>query len=114
MSFFSKPEQVTPNGAVKLVRVPSGSFLMGAPENDLEADDGEQPQRRVSVASFWIGRYPVTNEEYGRYLTAHPEAERPMYWRNPTQTGARHPVVGVSWDDARTCPTGRSTLFVGV
>jgi formylglycine-generating enzyme required for sulfatase activity len=53
------------------------------------------------VGSFLIGRTPVTNEAYGRFLQYNEEAREPDYWSDRRFNGARQPVVGVSWEDAR-------------
>ena len=47
-------------------RIPAGDFLMGA--SDAEAD--ERPVHRVTVSEFFIGRFPVTNDEYARFVRA--------------------------------------------
>lgn len=52
------------------------------------------------VAPFWIGRFPVTNEQYARYLESS-GAQEPAFWANPRFNHPRHPVVGVSWSEAR-------------
>ena len=91
----------TAPGDVELVLVPSGRFLMGSPTDEEDRYDDEGPQHRVDLDSFYLGRYAVTNEEYGRYLAAHPEAAEPEYWSDRRFNGARQPVVGVSWEEAR-------------
>jgi formylglycine-generating enzyme required for sulfatase activity len=48
-----------------------------------------------------MGRYPVTNEEYGRFLTENPGVKEPGYWGDSRFNNPRQPVVGVSWDDAQ-------------
>jgi formylglycine-generating enzyme required for sulfatase activity len=48
-----------------------------------------------------MGRYPVTNEEYGRFLAENSYAVEPVYWGNRKYNQPRQPVVGVSWEDAR-------------
>jgi sulfatase modifying factor 1 len=57
---------VTPS----LARIPAGHFLMGA--EDGEAD--ERPVHEVYVEEFFIGRCPVTNDEYATFVqaTGHP------------------------------------------
>ncbi|MCP4378229.1 MAG: SUMF1/EgtB/PvdO family nonheme iron enzyme [bacterium] len=50
-------------GGYELVHIPGGVFLMGSPEGEEGRYDDEGPVHEVSVADFYMGRYPVTNEE---------------------------------------------------
>jgi formylglycine-generating enzyme required for sulfatase activity len=43
-----------------MVLIPSGSFEMGAAENELESNQDELPQHLVTVPTFFMGRYLVT------------------------------------------------------
>jgi formylglycine-generating enzyme len=52
------------NSAENMVHIAGGDFAMGSTEFYPE----ERPVRRVSVGSFEIDRYPVTNEEFGRFV----------------------------------------------
>src|SRR5437667_5050012 len=52
--------------APDLARIPAGDFLMGAA--DAEVD--ERPVHRVSISEFFIGRFPVTQDEYARFVRA--------------------------------------------
>jgi formylglycine-generating enzyme required for sulfatase activity len=74
---------------------------MGSPEDEEGRQDREGPVRSVALDAFYLGRYPVTNEEYGRFLRAHPEVGEPQHWSDRQYNQARQPVVGVSWDDAK-------------
>jgi formylglycine-generating enzyme len=82
---------VTPN----IVVIPEGSFLMGS-EQDQE---NERPCHRVWIDRFGIGKFPVTNTEYKRFLEA-TQTPAPLFWSNPIFSGPEQPVVGISWDDA--------------
>ncbi len=53
----------------------------------------------MEIASFLIGRMPVTNREYAPFLAAG-GAPAPPWWSDPNFFLPRQPVVGVSWDDA--------------
>ncbi len=97
-----------------VVFVPGGLFLMGSGKGDEGAYDDERPQHTVEVADFCIGKYPVTNGQYGhfvdaggyderRYWLAQRPAEkrdRPFWWDDPVWNLPNHPVVGVSWFEA--------------
>ncbi|QUY45212.1 formylglycine-generating enzyme family protein [Acaryochloris marina S15] len=49
---------------LSLVRIPQGKFWMGAQKNEEGADDDEYPRHQVSVPSFWMGQYPVTQQQW--------------------------------------------------
>jgi formylglycine-generating enzyme required for sulfatase activity len=99
---------------IELIRIPAGPFLYGSSDQDTMARDNEKPQRTVDLPEFWIGRYPVTNKEYKRFLDANPSHHVPFVdvdWAKPYNWDEQrrtypadktdHPVVLVSWDDAK-------------
>ena len=47
----------------EMVLVPDGPFTMGSDEFARE-----QPVRTVDLPAFWIDRFPVTNDEYARFV----------------------------------------------
>ncbi|MCY7329631.1 MAG: SUMF1/EgtB/PvdO family nonheme iron enzyme, partial [Saprospiraceae bacterium] len=56
-----------------------------------------KPIHPVTLSSFWLGKYPVTFEEYDRFCDA---TDR----EKPDDEGwglGRRPVINVSWDDAQ-------------
>ncbi|MEM7311049.1 MAG: SUMF1/EgtB/PvdO family nonheme iron enzyme [Planctomycetota bacterium] len=102
-------------GGYELVVVPGGTFTMGSPkaerdrataEHKKEYEDtdhfqrSEGPEHEVVIETFALGRHPVTNEEYGRYLAAHPDRKEPEYWGDSHYNQPQQPVVGVSWEEA--------------
>jgi len=74
-----------------LVYVPGGEYALG------ESSD----RHRVILSPFWIGKYPVTNEQYGRFLEENTDAGKPRHWDDKRFNQPRQPVVGVSWDEAK-------------
>ena len=48
---------------LELARIPGGSFSMGSPLDEAGRLYPEGPQHDVSVPSFWMGRYPVTQAQ---------------------------------------------------
>jgi formylglycine-generating enzyme required for sulfatase activity len=80
---------------VDLVAIPPGWFWMGWEEGH----PGERPRHRVWLDAFAIGRAPVTNLEYARFL-AGGAVSPPGWWDHPRFADPAQPVVGVSWHDA--------------
>jgi formylglycine-generating enzyme required for sulfatase activity len=75
---------------LEMVAIPGGAFLMGSRRG--QGYDDERPQHSVRVPSFWLGKYPITQEQW----------QALMDWVPPYRcAGARRPVDRVSWDDAR-------------
>ncbi|MCK6626653.1 MAG: formylglycine-generating enzyme family protein [Anaerolineae bacterium] len=95
-AFITKPIHL------ELVRVPAGKFLMGSdPQKDKNAREEEQPQHQVYVSEFYIGKYPITNEQYAVFVKA-VKHRVPPFWENGKIPIAKenHPVVEVCWGDA--------------
>ena len=90
-----------PSGC-ELVRIPGGIFMMGSEESEKGCYDDERPAHKVNVETFHMGRYPVTNAEYERFLKENPAVKEPDHWRDPQYNRPEQPVVGVSWEDAKT------------
>jgi formylglycine-generating enzyme required for sulfatase activity len=49
--------------------IPSGSFMMGSPENETGRRADEGPQHRVEIDSLWVGKYEVTWDLYELFLS---------------------------------------------
>ncbi len=82
---------------IEMVYVPPGDFLMGAHDGD--AYDDEKPRHTHPMPEgYWIGRYETTWREYRAFCKAMGRAEP-----SAPGWGAKddHPVVNVSWDDAK-------------
>ena len=83
-----------------MVLIPSSTFLMGSPANEPEHRDTESPQREVTVAPFFMGRYPITQAQW-RFVAGLPLDKQkldpePSHFKGQ----ANHPVEQVSWYDA--------------
>ena len=83
----------------ELVKVPAGPFLMGSTDADEMAVDREKPQHEVMLPVFKIGKYPVTNTQYLRFVAATGRDWRSDEGRQPER--ANCPATYVSWHDAR-------------
>ena len=87
----------------EFVTIRRGWFQMGTDEGQ----PSERPMHRVWVDAFEIGVYPVTRDEYARFLKE-TDHTPPREWDNPVFQREGLPVVGVSWDDAQTFCRWRS------
>jgi formylglycine-generating enzyme required for sulfatase activity/energy-coupling factor transporter ATP-binding protein EcfA2 len=77
-----------------MVLVPAGEFLMGSNEFS-----DERPPHQVHLDDYWIGKYPVTNAQFQRFVSE--TGHTPGDWRGEFTPGKEnHPVVNVSWHDA--------------
>ena len=77
---------------IEMVYVKGGTFTMGAtPEQGNDALDDEKPAHKVTLDSYYIGKYEVTNELW----------KAVMGGTIVSREGAKdnEPVVFVSWDD---------------
>ena len=85
----------------EMMVVPSGSFMMGSPASERGRESNEGPQHRVTISKpFAVGKYEVTRGQYEEF--ANETRHRNNEWRNPGfKQSANHPVVNVSWEDAK-------------
>ncbi len=82
-----------------MVLIPAGTFLMGSPEYELERWDGEEPQHKVTVSTFLMSRYPVTQAQW-KAVVALPQVHRELEPDPSNFRGDNRPVEQVSWYDA--------------
>ncbi len=82
-----------------MILIPGGSFEMGSPPDELEHNDTEAPQHKVTVSEFFMGRYPITQAQW-RVVAGFSRVNRNLK-PNPSHfTGDNRPVELVSWYDA--------------
>jgi len=79
------PDGVT----LELIAIPGGTFYMGS--RDGEGRDSEHPRHQVTVAPFYMGKYPVTQAQWQAVMGNNPARFK----------GADRPVEQVSWNDAQ-------------
>jgi formylglycine-generating enzyme required for sulfatase activity len=82
-----------------MVLLPAGEFVMGR-----EGQGDNSPAHKVRISAFHLDRCEVTNAQYEAFCKA-TGTDLPMFWGMDTfRSGPgypNHPVVGVSWSDAR-------------
>jgi len=104
--------------ADNMVLVKGGKFMRGSREDD--ADDDEKPQREIYLDDFMIGKYPVANEEFKKFIDdggygkgrknmwseegwqwrEENKIYEPKYWHDRKWNALNFPVVGISWYEA--------------
>ncbi len=110
LGLLGDPRVVPDNPA--MIDLSGADVLMGLPLDQLDTVTAEwaafgvqrdwiakeTPRHTVHVAAFRIGRYPVTNGEYLRFVIDQPSAERPTVWAHGVYPiGAdNQPVYSVS------------------
>lgn len=82
-----------------LMLIPGGTFLMGSPSDELDRYNDESPQHEVTVPTFLMGRYPVTQAQW-RYVAAQPRINRNLNLDPSHFKGTTLPVEQVFWEDA--------------
>jgi formylglycine-generating enzyme required for sulfatase activity len=105
----------------ELVVIPEGEFLLGSARGEGDADEegpGGKPLQVRVAHRYALGRFAVTNAEYQDCVAQ--GGCPPPAWQDPASpynattgsedhfkrlgpalTAERHPIVGVSWGDAR-------------
>ncbi|MBE9058244.1 SUMF1/EgtB/PvdO family nonheme iron enzyme [Sphaerospermopsis sp. LEGE 08334] len=75
---------------LEMAAIPGGTFMMGSPENEAGRRDNESPQHQVTVPSFFMGKYPVTQAQY-----------QAITGNNPSRSkGSNRPVEFSNWNNA--------------
>jgi formylglycine-generating enzyme required for sulfatase activity len=88
-------ERIHEKTGMVFVYVPGGEFLLGVEDHPFS-----KPVRWIRLSPFWIGKYPVTNQEYARFLEASSGHPEPAFWNDSRFNQLRQPAVGVTWEDA--------------
>src|SRR5262249_56651173 len=95
---------VTDSIGITLRHVPSGEFVMGAPETEIGSRPEERPPHPVRIThAFYLGVHEVTQDQFRAVIGSNPSnfsqatpGGQGVAWED---TGSR-PVENVSWYDA--------------
>jgi formylglycine-generating enzyme required for sulfatase activity len=81
----------------EMVLIPAGSFMMGS---DNGSED-EKPVHEVTLNSFWMDKYEVTNEKFRTFIEC---TNHYLRWRAQSEWKSAgkelHPYVQVLWENA--------------
>ena len=120
--------QVALKDGMTLLYVPEGGFMRGAMPGESDSDDDEQPRSSIYLDAYWIDQTEVTNRMFAKFIQetgyvtdAEREGSGSVFldtqrwwqvvsganWQHPSGPESDlvgledHPVVQVSWNDAR-------------
>ena len=84
---------------LEMVLIPNGTFLMGSPETEAGRLNNEEPQHSVTVKSFLMGKYPITQAQWA-VVASFPKVHQDLELDPSHFKGTDRPVEQVSWHDA--------------
>ena len=85
--------------ALVMVSIPGGSFIMGSPAGEKEREKNEDPQHEVTVKTFCMGKYAVTQAQW-KAVAALPQVKQKLDPDPSKSKGNSRPVERVSWNEA--------------
>ena len=90
---------------MKMVKIPAGEYWMGSSEDEEGRGDSEAPRHRVRIGkAFYIGKYEVTQGQWGAVMGSNPSAFSSGGSESDKVRGmdtSRFPVDSVSWEDCQ-------------
>jgi formylglycine-generating enzyme required for sulfatase activity/tRNA A-37 threonylcarbamoyl transferase component Bud32 len=91
-------EELIGSGTViEMVSIPSGNCSIGSPKD--EGDSDEKPQHQVTLKSFYLGKFPVTQAQWIAVAML-PEIKTFLNPEPARFKGANRPIENVSWYEA--------------
>ena len=94
-SSSNPPNAIKTKSGVEMMLIPAGWFVMGDKQGEVD-----EILHKVYIDSFYIDKYPVTQEEYEKVM-----GENPSRWK-----GSKNPVEQIRWSDAVKYCNARSRL----
>ena len=87
------------NLVIQMVKVEGGKFLMGSPDENKIAENDEQKQHEVTVASFEINRLEVSVWEWKQYCK---KTKKKMPAQQVWGINDNYPITNITWNEAIT------------
>jgi formylglycine-generating enzyme required for sulfatase activity len=95
-----------------MIKVPDGSFMMGAIESEEGSPDQERPIHQVTVKSFFMGQYPITQAQW-RFVAGLPQIVQsldpdPSYFKGDNRPAEKvSSIEAIEFCDRLSQLTGR-------
>jgi formylglycine-generating enzyme required for sulfatase activity len=86
--------------SIDMVQIPGGSFMMGSLETEEGRQSSESPQHPVTLPTFFMGKYPVTQAQWRSVVSSTTQIKRAINPDPSNFKGYELPVEQVSWLDA--------------
>ena len=83
-----------------MVLIEGGTFQMGSPETEEDRSPTESPQHFVTVPTFFMGRYPVTQKQWRFVAQKIDPVDIDLRGHSSKFPGNKHPVEIVRWQEA--------------
>ncbi len=93
------PESLNHVERLDMVEITPGKFLMGSTRSEAYAKGSEFPRHRVSLSSFFLSKYPITQAQWAA-VAALPKVNRDLSLDPSHFQGGARPVESVSWLEA--------------
>nr|MDJ0775997.1 formylglycine-generating enzyme family protein [Mastigocoleus sp. MO_167.B18] len=96
---YAFSENLGDGTVLEMVQIPTGTFTMGAPETEEGSTDSECPEHEVTVPTFFMGKYQVTQAQW-KFVASLPQVNRELKPDPSRFKGDNRPVEQVTWSDA--------------
>jgi len=85
-------EKLPKGVTMDMVYIPGGTFDMGSPKTEENRFSDEGPQHNVTIPSFFMGKYPITQVQWEAVM-----GNNPSYFKG--KNTKNRSVESISWDD---------------
>ncbi|NEQ33920.1 MAG: SUMF1/EgtB/PvdO family nonheme iron enzyme [Leptolyngbya sp. SIO4C5] len=94
-----RTETLSESVTLDLRLIPEGTFQMGSSNAEEGHEENESPLRPVTVSSFWMGKYPVTQAQW-QAVADFDKVNRDLDLDPSRFKGSNRPVEQITWYDA--------------
>ena len=92
-------EKLGNNMTLRMMQIPGGTFTMGSPDDEPERLNREGPPHEVTVPTYFIGKYPVTQAQW-LFVAGLEQVERRLEPAPSRFKRDIRPVEQVNWYEA--------------
>ena len=97
---LASAEDLGSGTSLEMIQIPAGTFMMGAARAEGDASAEGEPQRKVTIPSFWMGKYTITQSQWRQFLALKERTVLESCQPLPLGERANQPINGISWPEA--------------